>query len=148
MRNLLIIFFILFFSLPAVFAFSVKVYDEYGNRVGTYKKDGENYELYDFNDKKIESPEQLIKNPPTQKTLTEYTQTLYDENMIPIGTFRSGLYGNDGSYYPRGLFYPYYWTPYRYEPSITRPRAQNIIKNPMNGSNNINHRHADNLIKK
>lgn len=105
MRKLLILSTILFFTVTQSFAYSIKVYDEYGNRVGTYKKEGENYQLYDFNDKKVDSPEMIIKDAPSQKTLTEYTRTFYDENMMPVGTWRSGFYGSNGRYYPRNSEY-------------------------------------------
>lgn len=123
MRKIFILFAILFFSVSETFAFAVKVYDEYGNRVGTYRKEDGHYQLYDFNDKKVENPDNLIKNAPDQRTLTEYSQTFYDENMNPIGTWHSGFFGNDGRYYPR---HPEYYpsdfhrtgTPY-----IVRPHA-------------------------
>ena len=44
------------------FAYSVKVYDQWGNRVGTYKKEGDNYVLYDFNDKKVEFNYRLVNS--------------------------------------------------------------------------------------
>ena len=122
MKKLFIIFVLFLFSVTSVFAYSIKVYDEYGNRVGTYRKEGDKYQFYDFNDKKVDRPEAVIKDVPTDKTLTEYTQTFYDENMIPIGTWRSGLYGNNGRYYPRGYLYPgaFYKTD---TPHIVRPKA-------------------------
>jgi hypothetical protein len=49
-----------------VFAYSIKVYDEYGNRVGTYRKEGDNFVLYDFHDKKVEDPSTLIKMRQTK----------------------------------------------------------------------------------
>ena len=122
MRKLLIVSILLIFVVSNVFAYSIKVYDEYGNRVGTYRKEGDKYQVYDFNDKKIDRPEALIKDAPTDKTLTEYTQTFYDENMMPIGTWRSGFYGNDGRYYPRGYLYPGAFYKSR-TPQIVRPRA-------------------------
>lgn len=128
MHKLLVVFVIFLLAVSETFAYSVKVYDEYGNRVGTYKKEGDNYQFYDFNDNKVDRPEAVIKDAPSQKTLTEYSQTFYDENMMPIGTWRSGYFGNDGRYYPRGVCYPsaFYRT---YSPQIVRPRA---------GTNNFN----------
>ena len=124
MRKYFLLLIVLLITMSETFAMALKVYDEYGNRVGTYRKEGDSYQLYDFNDKKVDSPEALIKNAPDQKTLTEYTQTFYDENMIPIGTYRSGFYGNNGRYYPRhGEFYPSAFYRTR-TPYIVRPRAQ------------------------
>ena len=125
MRKLFILSAILFFTISETFAYAIKVYDEYGNRVGTYRKEGDNYQLYDFNDKKVDDPDSLIKNAPDKKTLTEYSRTFYDENMMPIGTWRSGFYGNNGRYYPRnGEFVPagFYRTR---TPYIVRPNANN-----------------------
>ena len=124
MHKILIALFIFLFTISQTFAYAIKVYDEYGNRVGTYRKEGDSYQLYDFNDKKVDNPETLIKNPPDKQTLTEYTRTFYDENNLPIGTWRSGLYGNDGRYYPRGVFYPaaFYNMPSHY---IVRPNQYN-----------------------
>ena len=125
MRKILLLLIILTIAMSDAFAMAIKLYDEYGNRVGTYRKEGDSYQLYDFNDKKVDSPEMLIKDAPSQKTLTEYSRTFYDENMLPIGTWRSGYYGNNGRYYPRyGEFYPapFYRTR---TPYIVRPRANN-----------------------
>ena len=140
MRKILVLFFIFLFTISQVYAYAIKVYDEYGNRVGTYKKEGDSYQLYDFNDKKVENPENIIKNAPSQKTLTEYSRTFYDENMIPIGSWRSGFYGNNGRYYPRyGEFYPtgFYRTP---TPYIIRQNAKsdNFFKYA-DYKNNINY---------
>ena len=123
MRKIFILFTIFFFTISETFAYAIKVYDEYGNRVGTYRKEGDHYQLYDFNDKKVDQPDMLIKDAPDKKTLTEYSQTFYDENMNPIGTWRSGLYSNDGKYYPRNsVFYPAPFYKTR-TPYIVRPHA-------------------------
>ena len=106
MRKFLLLLVIIILSVSQTFAYAIKVYDEYGNRVGTYRKEGDNFQLYDFNDKKVDNPESLIQDAPDKRTLTEYSRTFYDENMMPIGTWHSGLYGSDGKYYPRGVFYP------------------------------------------
>jgi hypothetical protein len=128
MRKLVILSVILLLSVSETFAYALKVYDEYGNRVGTYRKEGDNYQLYDFYDKKVDNPDSLIQNAPNQKTLTEYSRTFYDENMIPIGTWHSGYYGNDGRYYPRGYeFYPSAWRRTR-SPYIVRPNATDVYK--------------------
>lgn len=123
MHKILVLFIILLFTLGQSFAYSIKLYDEYGNRVGTYRKDGDSYQLYDFNDKKVDTPEMLIQNAPDKKTLTEYSQTFYDANMNPVGTWHSGYFGNNGRYYPRGgVFYPtgFYKTG---TPYMVRPHA-------------------------
>ncbi len=123
MRRILILSAILFLTVTETFAYAIKVYDEYGNRVGTYKKEGDSYQLYDFNDRKIENPDNIIQNAPDKKTLTEYSQTFYDENMMPIGTWHSGFYGNNGRYYPRHTeFYPAPFYKTR-TPYIVRPHA-------------------------
>ena len=126
MKQLAIILLTLIITTAQAFAYSVKVYDYWGNRVGTYKKEGDRYVLYDFNDKKVENPEDLIINPPSQKTLTNYTQYFYDENMNPIGSFTTGFWGNNGRYYPRGRFVPraFYQTG---SPSIVRQTTNRSI---------------------
>ena len=125
MRKIFILFAVVLLTLSETFAYGVKVYDEYGNRVGTYKKEGDSYQLYDFNDRKVEHADTLIQNAPDNRTLTEYSQTFYDANMMPIGTWRSGFYGNNGRYYPRnGVFFPstaFYQTR---TPYIVRPHAR------------------------
>ena len=123
MRKIFILFAMILFTVSETYAYAIKVYDEYGNRVGTYKKEGDNYQLYDFYDKKIDNPEGLIKDAPNQRTLREYSQTFYDENMLPIGTWRSGYYGSDGKYYPRhSEFIPAGFHRTR-SPYIVRPHA-------------------------
>ena len=107
MHKIFILSAIIIMTASATFAHAIKVYDEYGNRVGTYRKEGDHYQLYDFHDNKVDQPDMIIKDAPDTKTLKEYSQTFYDENMIPIGTWRSGYFGNDGRYYPRYTqFYP------------------------------------------
>lgn len=123
MHKILILFAIILFAASEIYAYSIKVYDEYGNRVGTYRKEGDVYQLYDFNDNKVDNPEKLIKNAPDSTTLKEYSQIFYDENMVPIGTWKSGLYSSTGRYYPRHTeFYPapFYRTR---TPYIVRPHA-------------------------
>ena len=127
MRKILSAIFIFLFFVSESFAYSIKVYDQMGNRVGTYRKEGDNFVLYDFHDKKVDDPSTLIKNAPDQKTLREYSQTFYDENMMPIFTYSTGWYGNDGIYYPRGFYPPRCW--YKTStPSIVRPANRSIIK--------------------
>jgi len=137
MRKLLTILLLFLFTASNVFAYSIKVYDEYGNRVGTYRKEGDKYQFYDFNDNKVDRPEAVIKDAPTERTLTEYSQTFYDENMMPIGTWRSGLFGNDGRYYPRGVYYPTAFYKIR-TPYIVRPGANSSL----NKYNNMPHRNG------
>ena len=118
MKKLFVVFFILLLTTASTFAYSIKVYDQWGNRVGTYKKEGDNFVLYDFHDRKVENPESLIKNPPDNKTLKEYTQYFYDENMNPIGSYSAGFWWNNGRYYPRGRFIPRGFYP---------PRGRSIV---------------------
>jgi hypothetical protein len=102
------------------------------------RKDGDNYVLYDFYDKKVEDPSTLIKNAPNQKTLKEYSQTFYDENMIPIGTYRSGFYGNNGRYYPRRGFYPTGFQRMR-TPNIVRPNNRSDFFKYADYKDNVNY---------
>ena len=128
MKKIILSLCILFFGVSQVFAYSIKLYDQWGNRIGTYKKEGENYILYDFYDKKIENPEDLIKNAPSQRTLKEYTQYFYDANFVPIGSFSTGLWSNSGRYYPRGGRYLprcFYQSP---SPYIVRPAQKSTIR--------------------
>lgn len=139
MRKILILFAIILISVSETFAYALKVYDEYGNRVGTYRKEGESYQLYDFYDKKVDNPDNLIQNAPAQKTLTEYSRTFYDENMMPIGTWRSGYFGNNGRYYPRyGNYLPAGFYKTR-TPYIVRPRANSNFAQPGSYQENINY---------
>ena len=139
MRKLLLLFMLFLFSVSNIFAYSIKVYDEYGNRVGTYRKEGDKYQFYDFNDNKVDHPEAIIKDAPTERTLTEYSQTFYDENMMPIGTWRSGYFSNDGRYYPRGYFYPAAFYKRNY-PQIVRPRAgTNYYNHPVSGGRSMHY---------
>lgn len=127
MYKFLSVIFVFMIFLTEANAYSIKVYDQMGNRVGTCKREGDNYVLYDFHDKKVDNPSTLIKNAPSQKTLKEYSQTFYDENMMPIFNYSTGLYGSDGMYYPRGFYPPRCW--YNTStPSIVRPSNKSIIK--------------------
>ena len=138
MRKILIILAVILFTVSETFAYAIKVYDEYGNRVGTYRKAGKDYQLYDFYDNKIDNPETLIKNPPDKKTLTEYTQTLYDENMMPIWTYRSGFYGNNGRYYPRRGYFQTGWSRTR-TPYIVRPNNHSEFFKYADYKDNVNY---------
>lgn len=121
MRKFIYIFLLLIIATTQTFGYAIKVYDQWGNRIGTYKKEGDNYVLYDFYDKKVENPEELMQNPPNQKTLTNYTQYFYDENMLPIMGFNA-VCRNTGRYYSNGRFFARCF--YRNQgPSIVRPNA-------------------------
>lgn len=110
MKNVFLMFCIMFFTVSEVFAYAVKVYDNCGNRIGTYRKHGDTFELYDFYDRKVENPEDLIKNAPSQKVLKEQVQFFYDANMNPIGSFSTGIWGN-GLYIPRFNYHGFYPPP-------------------------------------
>ena len=89
-----------------------------GNRIGTYRKEGENFVLYDFNDKKVENPEDLMKNPPTQKDLKYFYN-----NITPIGAYTYEVYTPSVRYYPARCFPPANF--YRPKPLyIVRPSAR------------------------
>ncbi len=146
MKKIFILLTILLLTTLETFAYAIKVYDQMGNRLGTYRKEGENYVLYDFYDKKVENPEDLIKNAPNQKTLTNLSQYFYDENMNPIGSYTSGLWSNYGGYYPPHRW-GYRYVPYNYYRSmnnnyIVRPAAKSTIldyqKYPYPHKQNIN----------
>lgn len=131
MKKLLITTAILLFTISETFAYAVKVYDEIGNRLGTYRKEGDNFVLYDFYDKKVENPEDLIKNAPTKQTLTNMSQYFYDENLTPIGSFSTGLWNNYGRNYRRGYGYmPYGYYNNRNHNYIVRPGARPLIPPP------------------
>ena len=123
MRKIILLLLIILLTVSETYAYAMKVYDEYGNRIGTYRKEGDSYQLYDFYDNKVDNPDSLIKNAPDKKTLKEYSQTFYDEYMMPIGTLRSGYYTSNGRYYPRyGEVYPAGFYKTR-SPYIVRPNA-------------------------
>jgi len=157
MRKIFLIILTILICVPETYAYSIKVYDEYGNRVGTYKKEGEAYTLYDFHDKKVEDPSTLIKNVPTQRTLNEYTQTFYDENMLPVFSYSTGFYDTYGRYYPRGFYPPRSWIPRPFNNSIVCPRAgRSIIKSENTNTTStrsirnqmiINEGKAENVVK-
>ena len=131
MRNFLLILLVSLITSSQVFAYAVKVYDQWGNRVGTYRKEGDRFVLYDFYENKIENPEELIQNAPSQKTLKDYSQYFFDENMNPIGTYSTGLWHNTTRYYNRGRFIPRCFYSFG-SPSIVRPSANttNILNSP------------------
>ena len=126
MRKIVLILLIFFISVSSAYSYAIKVYDEYGNRVGTYRKVGDSFEFYDFYDKKVDNAEEIIKNAPTQKTLSEVNRTLYDENFVPIGTYTTGVYTDGWRYYPRRfsktIFSPF--QPVTNTPYIVRPNAR------------------------
>ena len=43
MRKILALFLALIICISETFAYALKVYDEYGKRVGTYRKEGDSY---------------------------------------------------------------------------------------------------------
>lgn len=157
MHKIILTIFLIFVCMSEVFAYAIKVYDEYGNRVGTYRKEGDNFVLYDFYDKKVDDPSTLIKNAPNQKTLTNYSHTFYDEYMMPLFSYSTGYYGSNGRYYPRGFYPPRNWIGSPDCPSIVRPRAgRSVIKSentnvtstrPLTQDMIINRGKATNVIK-
>ena len=141
MKNFLLILLLSVLTASQTYAYAIKVYDQWGNRVGTYRKEGDNFVLYDFYDKKVENPEDLIQNAPSQRALKDYSQYFFDENMNPIGTYATGLWHNTTRYYNRGRYLPRCFYSFG-SPSIIRPSAntKNILNapnSPMPGSINI-----------
>lgn len=130
LKKILTIILLLIISTPYSLGYAVKIYDEFGNRIGTYRKEGDNFVLYDFYDKKVEIPEDLIENAPNKQTLKEMSQYFYDENLNPIGSFNTGLWNNYGRNYRRG----YGYTPYNYYNNhnnyIVRPGARPFFPPP------------------
>ena len=124
MKKLFILIMLIILAVPETFAYAIKVYDQMGNRLGTYRKEGENFVLYDFYDKKVENPDELIKNAPNQKTLTNFSQYFYDENMNPIGSFSTGMWLNYGGFRPQRIrYFPGSYCPMNTN-YIVRPRAK------------------------
>ena len=142
MKKWFLLIMIVIMTCSQVFAYAVKVYDQWGNRIGTYRKEGENFVLYDFYDKRIENPEDLILNAPSQKTLKEYSQYLYDENMNPIGMYSTEPWHNNFRYYPRGRYAPR---------NFHHPSPPYIVRPPARGNPYLNqhyhHSGSFNIIK-
>ena len=66
---------------------------------------------------------------------------------MPIGTWRSGLYGNDGRYYPVGYYYPAAF--YKNESmQIVRPSAKNDFNQNKNTKNTRNMYYEDTRFPK
>ena len=121
MKKVLLILLATFISSTSVFAYAIKVYDEMGNRIGTYRKEGENFVLYDFNDEKVEDPTTIMKAVPSKRTLTNCTQYFYDENMQPITVYPYGYYTGNRKFLNSGYRYPRSWYPYSNNNSIVVP---------------------------
>ena len=126
MRNLVLLIIIMLITGGEVFSFAIKVYDEYGNRVGTYRRVGDSYEFYDFYDRKVEKAEDIIKNAPSQNTLKEVGTRIYNPDMMPLDSYSSNLYGTYWRNYPRRFIRPQYVNSPR-APYIVRPRARDIF---------------------
>ena len=137
MNRIFLLLIILLSFTTETFAYAIKVYDEYGNRVGTYRKEGDKYQLYDFNDKKVETPDGLTHGNPKTKVMSENYQILYDENMIPIGRWEPVIYGSNGRYYPLGgIFYPVPYNDYSGN-YIVKPDSNIYSQNQKPNSTNI-----------
>ena len=97
------------------FAYSVKLYDQYGKHIGNARKNGERYEFYNLNDEKVEKYEDLFDTSDEKSKIIEYQKVIYDQNLRPIGSFTDGIYGNIGPIDTFGTFryygHPIYGTP-------------------------------------
>lgn len=122
MKRFCTILLFLLITTSSAMAYSIKVYDQWGNRIGTYRKEGENFVLYDFYEKKIENPQDLILHAPSQKSLKLYSEYFYDGYMNPIGEYAYGLWPQAGMYYPNRRMMPNYMFR-RNGASIVRQRA-------------------------
>lgn len=141
MKRSFILLLTLFITANITFAYSVKVYDEMGNRVGTYKKENGQFVLYDFNDNKVEDPSTLMQRQPSQQALNYYTQYLYTENMQPIAPYASNFYRNAGRYY-RGFRYPSAWYQHSSGPAIVVPSVgEGFTVKEKNSDDNIENYH-------
>lgn len=59
MKKTIVTLLLLILTAGQSFAYVEKVYDEYGNRVGSARKIGDTYEWYDMNDKRVQSYKDL-----------------------------------------------------------------------------------------
>lgn len=59
MKKTIVIFAVFLFSATQTFAYMEKVYDEYGNRVGSARRIGDSYEWYDKDNKRVNSYKDL-----------------------------------------------------------------------------------------
>ena len=93
MKKILFSILLLVIFANSAFAYAIKIYDEYGSRIGTAKKVGENYELYDMDGKKFENYEKLHSSIPfdNKTTLQERIIYFYDQDLRPIGTISNGV---------------------------------------------------------
>ena len=119
MCKLILILLIIFITAGESFAYAVKVYDEYGNRVGTYRKVGDGYEFYDFYDRKVEKAEDIIKNAPTQKVLSETEPRIYNSDLLPLDAYNFPIYGTEWRYHTRRYVRPHF---------VNMPRGRYIVR--------------------
>ena len=132
MQKFLVLMLISIFTIAQTYAYAIKVYDEYGNRIGTYRKSNEKYEFYDFHENKVENPEDVIQNPPSQKTLIEiYQGRIYNPDMMPLDTYSNRLYDIWDKNSPKRYSFPPSVNMPR-EPYIVCPRTKNLY--PYNGN--------------
>ncbi len=121
MRKFFTFLFITFICINQCFAYSVKLYDQYGKHIGNAKKNGEQYEFYNLNDEKVEKYEDLFDSNDDKRTITEYSRVIYDQNLRPIGSFTDGIYGNIGPIDTFGTFRYYGHPIYGYPRVQPRP---------------------------
>ena len=129
MKKIFIIFLLFFLTVCESYAYTVKLYDQYGNHIGSAKKNGEQYEIYNLNNDKVESYDDLFDKTATKQIITEYSRVIYDQNLRPVGTFTEGIYGNVAPIDTFGIFryytHPVYGIPKTYpQPLIILPESK------------------------
>ena len=81
MQKFVLIVFIFIFTVSQTFAYAIKVYDENGNKIGTYKKENNCYPS-DFFDNNI--PYVARPNPNADSNISKYAD--YHEDMNYVDT--------------------------------------------------------------
>jgi len=123
MKKIILFILSFIFSTLIILSDEIKVYDELGNRVGTYKKINDKYEFYDFYERKIEDPSSVIKNAPDQNTLKNYSQEYKVTKDAITDMYINNSFSGRYRRFDRGFIQPKCW--YNYQtPSIVRPSAK------------------------
>ena len=79
MQKFVLIVFIFIFTVSQTFAYAIKVYDENGNKIGTYKKENNCYQFYDLKGKKAQKPSVPVRYYPLENDF--YPSDFFDNNI-------------------------------------------------------------------
>lgn len=106
MQKLLLLLLIFAMSTSMTFAYSIKLYNDNGYMIGTARKNGEDYEIYDLNDKRVTDYDAFYNSPgdPDRKQMPEskYFGVIPGYDWVRVTT------GSNGVTRTRGVTEPYY----------------------------------------